>query len=72
TNTLQLRDYRRFDLRIYMRINSKKVSHEIAFDGVNILNIENQLGVMYDPTNDEWRVVPQLAFFPIFYYRVEF
>lgn len=72
TNTLQLKDYFRADLRISLRLNGKSVSHEIAFDGVNILNLANELGLMYDPIKDEARIIPQLNFFPILYYRIEF
>lgn len=72
TNTLQLDNYFRADLRVSLRINRPKVSHEIAFDGVNFLNRENQLGLIFDQVRDVARLVPQLQFFPILYYRIEF
>lgn len=76
-NTLRLSDYLRWDLKINYKINAKKVSHEIALDLVNVLGIENVLGLTYapdptDPNDNPIRENYQLGFLPIFYYRIDF
>ena len=79
TNTIQLKDYFRFDLKLAYRINSKKnsVTHEIALDLVNLLNIQNVLGLTYapnpaDPTASPVKEEYQLGFLPLFYYKIDF
>jgi hypothetical protein len=76
-NTLQFPNYFRTDLRLAYKINSKKVTHEIAFDLVNIFNNQNVLALTYspDPSNpsaDPYVRNYQLAFLPLFYYKVDF
>jgi hypothetical protein len=77
TNTLKFRDYLRTDFRIYYRINRKNISHEIAFDLINVFNIKNVLALTYvpDPENPSKyisREEYQLGFLPLFYYKVDF
>jgi hypothetical protein len=77
TNTRQFRDYFRTDLRIYYRINSKKLTHEIALDMVNVFNTRNVLALSFapDPRNpmaNPVREEYQLGFLPLFYYKIDF
>lgn len=77
TNTLQFDDYFRTDLKISFKINSKKVTHELALDLVNIFNRRNILGLTYAPDTFNPNANPikeeyQLGFLPLFYYRIEF
>lgn len=76
-NTLQFRDYVRLDLRLGLRINAKKLTHEIMLDLVNVLNIKNPLALSYapDPANPQANPVfvnYQLGFLPLIYYKVDF
>jgi hypothetical protein len=64
--------YRRFDVRIAYRINAKKVSHEIAFDLVNVTNRKNVLKYSYIDTAPYARETYQLGFLPLFYYKLDF
>ena len=79
TNTLQLKDYFRFDLKLAYRINSKKnkVTHEIAIDLVNLFDVQNVLGLTYAPNPADVTISPikeeyQLGFLPLFYYKIDF
>jgi hypothetical protein len=76
-NTLQFHSYFRFDIKIGYKISTKKTTHEIAFDLVNIFNNKNILGLTYapDPSNPGANPIKQeyqLGFLPLFYYRVDF
>ncbi len=73
-NTLQFRPYFRADAKINYRINTKKLTHEIAIDLVNVFNIQNILTLTYAPDHPDGPVVEeyQLGFLPLFYYKVEF
>lgn len=77
-NAYQFKPYFRWDVRLGLRINAKKVTHEIMLDLVNVLNIRNPLALTYapDPTkpnNPNPTVVNyQLGFLPIFYYKADF
>jgi len=76
-NSLQLRPYFLTDLRINFKINSKKITHEIALDLVNIFNTKNILGLTYspnplNPNSNPIRENYQLGFLPLFYYRIDF
>ena len=64
--------YRRLDIRIAYRINAKKVSHEIAFDLVNVTNRKNVLKYSYIDTAPYSRETYQLGFLPLFYYKLDF
>jgi hypothetical protein len=72
-NSLQFRNYFRADLKLGIKINTKKLTHEIAIDLVNMFNTQNLLGYTYsgnpsDPIKEEY----QLGFLPLFYYKVDF
>ncbi len=72
-NSERFGDYFRLDLKIGIKINRKRLTHEIAIDLVNILNEHNVLGLTYsgDPRNpiiEEY----QLGFLPLFYYKIDF
>ncbi len=76
-NEFQFSDYFRVDLKINFFINAKKVSHEIAFDLVNVFNRFNILNQSYNPIpggdpDDFIRTTPQLGRLPIFYYKIDF
>lgn len=64
--------YRRLDFRIAYRINAKKVSHEIAFDLVNVTNRKNVLKYSYIDSAPYYRETYQLGFLPLFYYKIDF
>jgi hypothetical protein len=76
-NSLQFPNYFRFDLRVAYKVNNKKVTHEIALDLVNVLNVKNILALSYspdpkDPTADPLRKNYQLGRLPLFYYKLDF
>ena len=76
-NTEQFKDYFRTDLKLGIRINGKKLTHEIALDLVNILNTQNVLSLTYNHDLAAQGQYPfitqyQLGFLPLFYYRVDF
>ncbi len=75
-NSLQFPDYFRFDLKLGVRINSAKLTHEIAVDLVNVLGTKNLLSFTYSPDlaaigNDPFYRTYQLGFLPLFYYRID-
>ena len=65
-------DYFRADIRVKLRLNSKKVSQEWAIDISNVLNNQNPLNVVYDRTTNSLRTNYQIGFFPVGQYRIEF
>jgi hypothetical protein len=77
-NTLQFKDYFRTDLKLGLRINSKKVTHEFGLDLVNIFGNQNILSLTYSSVlAQQGNAYPfytqyQLGFLPIFYYRIDF
>ncbi len=76
-NELQFANYLRADLRLGFRRNSRKLTHEVAVDLVNILGIKNVLSITYAPNprkpeENPLREEYQLGFLPLFYYRVDF
>lgn len=75
-NTLRFDNYFRFDLKLGFKVNTKKFTHEIAVDLVNLFNIQNNLGLTYapDPKNplSLVRAETQLGFLPLFYYKIDF
>ncbi len=76
-NTEQFKDYFRADLKLGVRINGKKLTHEVALDLVNILNTRNVLSLTYNHDLAAQGQYPfitqyQLGFLPLFYYRVDF
>jgi hypothetical protein len=74
-NSNQFKDYFRADLKINFKINSKKVTHEIALDLVNLLGTQNILNLTYAPDHPSGNPIQenyQLGFLPIFYYKIDF
>lgn len=74
-NEFRFRDYFRADLKINYRLNTKKLTHEIGLDLVNVFGIENILAITYAPTPDDPQRITtsnQLGFLPIFFYRIDF
>ena len=78
-NTLQFKSYFRADLKLGVRLNAKRVTHEIALDLVNVFNTKNVLSYtysygLYQQTNGQqpFFYQYQLGFLPIFYYKLDF
>lgn len=76
-NSERFPDYFRADLRIGIRINRRKVTHELAADLVNVFGVKNILNLTYSPDLAAQGQYPflksyQLGFLPLFYYRVDF
>ncbi|MFH1320383.1 MAG: TonB-dependent receptor [Bacteroidota bacterium] len=72
-NSLQFRDYFRADIKINFKANTKKFTHEIGLDLVNILKNKNVLKLTYiSGVNNPVREEYQLGFMPVFYYKVDF
>ncbi len=76
-NTRQFKPYFRLDLKINYVLNTKKLTHEIGIDLVNILNTKNILALSYapnlfDPSKEPIAKRYQLGFLPIVYYKIEF
>jgi hypothetical protein len=73
TNTLRFKPYFRIDLKIRYKINTRKLTHQIGIDCVNILNTKNVLSVTYSPMqNNQLIETYQLGFLPILYYQFDF
>lgn len=76
-NSLQFKNYFRLDMKLGVRINAKRVTHEIAIDLVNALNTKNILSLTYNYDLASQGKYPfitqyQLGFLPLFYYRIDF
>ncbi len=74
-NEKQFQDYFRADIKINYKLNTKKLTHEIGLDLVNVFGIENILAITYAPTPDNPQNITtskQLGFLPLFYYRIDF
>ena len=90
-NSLQFPNYFRWDVRVSYKINQSRqrqlangefkklrgITHEIAIDLVNVLNIRNVLALSYSPdpknlTGDPLVKNYQLGFLPLFYYKIDF
>jgi hypothetical protein len=65
-------NYQRFDLRLAYKINAKKVTHEFAFDFVNLTNRKNILNYSYTSEPPNYKKEYQLGFLPLFYYKLDF
>ena len=73
-NTIKFRPYFRQDLKLAYKINTKKITHEIAIDIVNVYDTENILKKTFAPDHPQGPVVDefQLGRLPLFYYRIDF
>ena len=75
-NTRHFKNYFRWDIKIGLRVNRKKATHEFGLDIVNILNTKNILTLTYVPNpenpTDVIREDYQLGLLPLFYYKIDF
>jgi len=76
-NIFQFNDYLRWDIKLGVKINGKRATHEIAIDLVNLLDTKNVLTISYfdDPENPGSKIFAeeyQMGRLPIFYYKVDF
>ncbi len=73
-NTIKFDPYFRTDLKLSYKINTSKLTHEIAIDIVNLFDTKNILKETYAPDHPDGPVVDeyQLGRLPLFYYRIDF
>jgi hypothetical protein len=71
-NSHQTKNYFRTDLKLGLRINAKKIAHEIAIDLVNISFSKNILSYNYNIDKNVIEEKRQLGFLPLFYYKIDF
>ena len=75
-NEYQFNNYFRTDLKLNYKLNTKKTTHELAVDLVNIFATENILSLTYAPvpgsTASPIRKNFQLGRLPVFYYKIDF
>ena len=75
-NSKNFHNYFRWDINVGLKINRKKVMHEIGLDLINILNTKNILAISYVPNpKNPQNVIGtdyQLGFLPLFYYKIDF
>jgi hypothetical protein len=65
-------DYMKVDARLGIKLDSKRVTQEWAFDVTNATNRHNILTETYNPLSHKIDVEYQLAIFPMLLYRVQF
>ncbi|TAE94063.1 MAG: TonB-dependent receptor [Runella slithyformis] len=68
----QQQAYFRTDLKIAYKINSKRLTHEIAIDLQNITNQQNVFQQAYNPRTNRVGTAYQQGFLPIPFYRLTF
>jgi hypothetical protein len=68
----QFQPYFRFDVKLNYRCNSKRFTHEVGIDLVNVTGQKNILRIQYVSPQDPAHKVYQLGFLPLFYYRLDF
>lgn len=68
----QFKPYFRFDVKLNYRCNSKRFTHEVGIDLINVTGQKNILRVDYVNPQNPAQVVYQLGFLPLFYYRLDF
>lgn len=76
-NSERFPNYFRADLKLGIRINRPRLTHEIALDLVNIFGTMNVLNLTYSPELAAQGQYPflksyQLGFLPLFYYKIDF
>ena len=78
-NTFQFNPYFRADVKLGLRINGKRLTHEIGLDLVNVFNTKNTLAATYSyglnqqtAGREPFYYTYQLGFLPIVYYRLDF
>jgi hypothetical protein len=70
--TKKFKDYFRLDLRVGYRIDSKKISQEVALDIQNITNHKNPIYMTYNKETGQEEFMYQLGIFPMMQYRIIF
>ncbi len=67
-------EYFRWDVKVGVRLNSKKrnVSHQFFVDFQNVTNRKNEFVRRYNEVTDEINLVEQIGFFPDIMYRIQF
>lgn len=68
----QFQPYFRTDLRLSLRQNFKKTSHQIALELSNLFNTQNPLNQTYDRDANALRTNYQVGFLPVGQYKIEF
>lgn len=71
-NQFQFKPYFRFDIKLNYRCNTKRFTHEVGVDLVNITFQKNILRLQYVNPQNPSNPVYQLGFLPLFYYRLDF
>jgi hypothetical protein len=71
-NNRQFKPYFRFDIKLNYRCNTKRFTHEVGIDLVNITQQKNILRLEYVSPQQPAKEVYQLGFLPLFYYRLDF
>ncbi len=71
-NSKQFKPYFRFDVKLNYRCNTKRYTHEVGIDLVNVAQYKNILRIQYVSPQEPAREVYQLGFLPLFYYRLDF
>lgn len=71
-NFNQFKPYFRFDVKLNYRCNTKRFTHEVGVDLVNVAQYKNILRIQYVSPQEPAREVYQIGFLPIFYYRLDF
>lgn len=71
-NMNQFKPYFRFDIKLNYRCNTKRFTHEVGIDLVNVTMQKNILRLQYVSPENPANEVYQLGFLPLFYYRLDF
>lgn len=71
-NKNQFKPYFRFDIKLNYRCNTKRYTHEVGIDLVNVAQYKNTLRIQYVSPQEPAREIYQLGFLPLFYYRLDF
>lgn len=71
-NKYQFKPYFRFDIKLNYRCNTKRFTHEVGIDLVNVTFQKNILRLQYISPQQPAQEVYQLGFLPLFYYRLDF
>ena len=70
--SIEMEDYVRIDLRVYMRKEKPDRTTTWSLDVQNLLSRENAFFSLYDPFQDAIRQTKQLGIVPVLSYRVDF
>ncbi len=71
-NSVTLRDYVRFDLRLSWRRDKKNYTRTVALDIQNVAGIKNQAFHYYDAFQQKVVMQYQVGFIPVLVYRIDF